>query len=352
MQDRVSLYPGRVKLVPVAGQENTYDMVRADSPTQEGTPLNKATLLKDETAALFGLGANAVPDDIFKTLGAELRVTTKAGVVVTASKDNVTLSATADSSGLAVFKILTFGTWTLKATINGITVEVPFVIDAIAVFNTSLTIDLESVSWGLISTVAEAGNAASAWSVGDTKTIKLNGVSYKAQIIGFNHDTKTAGGKAGITFQLVDCLNTTYKMNSSNTNVGGWKSSEMRSRMSEFLGQLDEDLQSVIKPVNKLVSIGNGNSTIETVSDKLFLLSEVEIFGSRKCSFAGEGSQYDWYKAGNTRVKKVNGSASDWWERSPDIGRSPKFFCEVDSGGDASSYGASNSYGVSFGFCV
>ena len=64
MQDRVSLYPGRVKLVPVAGQENTYDMVRADSPTQEGTPLNKDSLLKDATAALFGLGADAVPNDV------------------------------------------------------------------------------------------------------------------------------------------------------------------------------------------------------------------------------------------------------------------------------------------------
>lgn len=65
MQDRVSLYPGRVKLVPVAGQENTYDMVRADSPTQEGTPLNKDSLLKDATAALYGLSETAVPDDVF-----------------------------------------------------------------------------------------------------------------------------------------------------------------------------------------------------------------------------------------------------------------------------------------------
>lgn len=64
MQDRVSLYPGRVKLIPVTGQENTYDMVRADSPTQEGTPLNKDSLLKDATAALFGLGADAVPNDV------------------------------------------------------------------------------------------------------------------------------------------------------------------------------------------------------------------------------------------------------------------------------------------------
>ena len=68
MQDRVSLHPGRVKLVPVAGQENTYDMVRADEPTQDGTPLNKDSLLKDATAALYGLGADAVPDDVLALL--------------------------------------------------------------------------------------------------------------------------------------------------------------------------------------------------------------------------------------------------------------------------------------------
>lgn len=69
MNDRIPLYPGRVKMTPVAGQANTYDMVRADDPTQAGTPLNKATLLKDATAALFGLGTGAVPDDVFAELG-------------------------------------------------------------------------------------------------------------------------------------------------------------------------------------------------------------------------------------------------------------------------------------------
>ena len=125
----------------------------------------------------------------------------------------------------------------------------------------------------------------------------------------------------------------------------------MRSRMSEFLGQLDEDLQSVIKPVNKLVSIGNNTSTIETVSDKLFLLSEVEIFGSTTDSFVGEGSQYDWYKAGNTKVKKVNGSAKVWWERSPYSGDTLSF-CIVGSRGQAGNYTSVNSCGVSFAFCV
>lgn len=68
MQDRVPLYPGRVTLTPVSGQANTYDLTRADQPTQEGTPLNKASLLKDTTASAFGLGTDAVPDDALHLL--------------------------------------------------------------------------------------------------------------------------------------------------------------------------------------------------------------------------------------------------------------------------------------------
>lgn len=68
MQDRVPLYPGRVKILPVAGQANTFDMVRADEPTQAGAPLTKATFLKDATAALFGKTNAAVPDDILSLL--------------------------------------------------------------------------------------------------------------------------------------------------------------------------------------------------------------------------------------------------------------------------------------------
>lgn len=40
--DRVPTYPGRVQLTPISGQTNVYDMVRADSPIEEGTPINKA----------------------------------------------------------------------------------------------------------------------------------------------------------------------------------------------------------------------------------------------------------------------------------------------------------------------
>ena len=34
MKDRIPLYPGRVKMTPVSGQANIYDMERADQPTQ------------------------------------------------------------------------------------------------------------------------------------------------------------------------------------------------------------------------------------------------------------------------------------------------------------------------------
>ena len=55
VKDRVSSYPGRVKLTPVAGQTNTYDLVRADQPTEAGTPL---------TAALFNHKADVLTDNV------------------------------------------------------------------------------------------------------------------------------------------------------------------------------------------------------------------------------------------------------------------------------------------------
>lgn len=68
MQDRVSQYPGRVKLVPVEGQENVYDMERADGATVAGTPLNKANLLADATATALGLTSAATPNTAFAAI--------------------------------------------------------------------------------------------------------------------------------------------------------------------------------------------------------------------------------------------------------------------------------------------
>jgi hypothetical protein len=70
MKDRIPKYPGRVKLTPVSGETDTYDLTRADAPEQDGTPLNAATLLTNETAALYNLeGENAVPEKVFEKVG-------------------------------------------------------------------------------------------------------------------------------------------------------------------------------------------------------------------------------------------------------------------------------------------
>lgn len=68
MQDRITVNPGRVLISPENGAAYYATMTRADNATQEGTPLNKNSLLRDATAAFFGLGADAVPDDVFRTL--------------------------------------------------------------------------------------------------------------------------------------------------------------------------------------------------------------------------------------------------------------------------------------------
>ena len=113
---------------------------------------------------------------------------------------------------------------------------------------------------------------------------------------------------------------------------------------------LPAEVQAGIRPVKKLTSAGNQNSSIVTTNDDLFLLSEIEIFGSTTYSFAGEGTQYAYYQAGNSKVKKRSGSAYTWWERSP-RSSDTTYFCLVDRGGDAAWYYASSSIGVAFGFC-
>ena len=190
------------------------------------------------------------------------------------------------------------------------------------------------------------------WKVADQKPMTINGVDYKIDIIGKNHDDYSDGsGKAPLTFQLHDCYGTKYAMNSSKTNRGGWTSCAMRStHLPAILALMPSEVQTGIKEVNKLTSAGSQSSTINTTADKLFLLSEIEIFGSTTYSKAGEGSQYAYYSAGNSKVKNFSGSANPWRERSP-YGNGSTAFCTVDINGNANAYNSSLSYCVAFGFC-
>ena len=206
-------------------------------------------------------------------------------------------------------------------------------------------------TWEQIIAACQRGAVPETWAVGNHKTMMINGASYQIDIIGKNHDTYAAGGTAPLTFQLHDCYADTKQMNSSNTNSGGWTSCAMRqTHLPAILALMPTEVQNGIREVNKLTSAGSQSSTINTTADKLFLLSEVEIFGSTSSSVAGEGTQYDYYKAGNSKVKNRNGSSASWWERSPRA-RNSAYFCVVRSNGSANIDTASYAYGVAFGFC-
>ncbi|WP_455565074.1 DUF6273 domain-containing protein, partial [Akkermansia biwaensis] len=164
--------------------------------------------------------------------------------------------------------------------------------------------------WASIIAACHSGSVPSTWVVGNSKTMTINGASYQVDIIGKNHDTYASGGKAPLTFQLHDCYGETKNMNSSNTNSGGWTSCAMRStHLPAILALMPTEVQNGIREVHKMTSAGSQSATINTTADKLFLLSEIEIFGSVSYSKSGEGTQYAYYSAGNSKVKNRNGRA-------------------------------------------
>lgn len=325
-----------------------------------GTALNKANLLSDTTKAALELSQSdpTVNDALYalsqKGSPAEVHVIADNGTQVTMTKGGKTLTAMV-SGGEAVLYPTELGEWTIKYTFDSSQKTKQWkleVIGIVYVYPFTIGDNLNDTDWADIDICGRLGMAQQFFKVGDSKTVNIGGTNYEVQIIGFNHDDKVSGGKAAYSFQLVDCLNQTQQMNTGNTNTGGWNGSAMRGRMSTYKSQLPAALRNVIKTVKKKSGTGGGSSSgTQQTNDDLFLLSEIEIFGTTTYSVAGEGTQYEWYKAGNSRIKKVNGSAYGWWERSPCSGDTYGF-CFVVSSGSAYYYGAYSSYGVSFGFCV
>lgn len=212
-----------------------------------------------------------------------------------------------------------------------------------------------NMSWGDVKKVADAGFAESYFNIGAQKTISINGKNYLFEVGDFKHDDKADGtGKAPLTILLKNCLATKYAMNNPETNSGGWESCAVRSTLQGTIyNQLPQEVRDVICPVKKKTSAGSQSNTINTTTDTLFLLSEVEVFGSTKYSVAGEGSQYPIFTDNNSRIKKLgdSGSVFSWWLRSPRAGHSTHF-CFVGTDGSATNYSSNVTFGVCFGFCI
>ena len=216
---------------------------------------------------------------------------------------------------------------------------------------------LSSLTWSQVIAIANSGEDPSTFfAVGDEHELILTTGELVTAVVGdFNHNIITGtSNKAAIAFTFKNCLNTTYPMNSSGTNSGGWNGSAMRNtHMPAILNTFPAELiaDGAIKYVDVLASAGSQSTSLVISSDRLRLHSIAELGLSYSYAVSGEGTKYAYYTSGN-RVKTVGGAASMYWTRSPYTNGSTSFCCVSASGSATYSYTASASHGVACGFDI
>lgn len=219
--------------------------------------------------------------------------------------------------------------------------------------------DFATSTWAEIKAAVQKGigglDLSKCWAVGDTKSVTLTtGETIELQIAGFNHDTYSDGVTAPVTFVMKNCLNATAKMNSGDTNTGGYPASAMKTYVeTNIYNKLPSDLKAIVAPVKKkCYTTYNQATSLSEANYNVWLLAEAEVFDSVSYTIGnGEGTKYPIFTDNVNRVKKVNGSANYWWLRSA-YSNSTASFISVNSGGNVSYYSASISGGVAVGLCV
>lgn len=333
---------------------------------QVGTPLNKANLLKDATAAQIGLPPSTTPDGMFRALAALAGMTyvmVVGGVIVTATRGEETKTATANGDGIATFYALGYGDWEISATISGSKRTKTVTIDTQGVKYVPLAA-LNDVSWAQINTLGTAGVLGKIFALGDTKDVTLSGIgTMTLQIADFDHDYlsgATTAKKAAVTFLCKNLLYQTYQMDSTDSNYGGFPHCAFCSTLNgSIYNALPSDLKSVIKTAYKWYGTGRSSNNGEWSGHKLWLPLTFEMFGESSYSPAterttGNARQYPIFTDNASRIKKMNnggGSAQWYWLASP-YASSSTHFCDVYSDGSSDTTNASYSYGVCFGLCV
>ena len=183
-------------------------------------------------------------------------------------------------------------------------------------------------TWEHIVMACQLNEVPETWSVGDQKEITIDGWEYAVDIIGKNHDEYADGsGKAPLTFQLHHVCDV-LAMNSVDTNSGGWANCNMRkAQLPAILLLMPPEVQAGIREVTKVTNKGgtSGSGTLETTVDKLFLLSETEIFNTTNVTKIAEGTRYEYYANGASTRKTDGYIEQAWWTRTPDSASTSKF---------------------------
>lgn len=157
----------------------------------------------------------------------------------------------------------------------------------------------------------------------------------------------------------------TTQMDSNDTGVGNWASSQMRSTtMPQYLAKLPQSTQNAIGYVRKITGTYNGNSSggdNSVTGDKCFILSGKEIFGGSGAGNGFNGTtneanatvQYQYFQriATSTASRTINSNYQWWWLRSPDYNQYNTFGC-VDNGSAAYHHTPRAGYNVFPAFCI
>lgn len=346
----------------------------------------------------------------------ELNASALTATVAVTRAGNGAISATSSNTGIATVSVN--GTNVIISNVNQktgsatITVKVAEGTNHLAPANKTVAVTakfmpdkkaLNDTSWADIRTVSAASQGANYWAVGDRKALELSGqasqlsinATYYVYILGFNHNSSKEGNgihfggfKTALSGGTDICLisgydnDSDFRMNTSNTNSGGWKNCDMRYTIlgstntkngdatsttatnpvsNTLMSVLPSDLRAVMQPMTKYTdNTGGGSDTASYVTktiDYLPLLAEFEIFGSRSYANSAEKNyqaQYAYYSSGNSKVKYRHdrtSSALGWWERSPDYSHA-HYFCYVRYDGNAYYTSASHSYGLAPAFKV
>lgn len=223
-------------------------------------------------------------------------------------------------------------------------------------------VNMEDCSWPMLQQLAAAGTLGNYYSVGDTKTLELSGGERVVmELASINDGEGTAGAyypRGTADFISKDCMLTTRQINTSNTNSGGWPSCKMRTDLNNVVYDLlPQAVKDAIVEKTHKSSAGGQSTTLVEHSDKLWLPTEWEIFGSITYAAGTENGNvnkhYAVFDSAGDRIKHLGtgGAATSWWECSPYVSYST-YFCYVSASGGANTSYASVSFGVPLCFRI
>lgn len=138
---------------------------------------------------------------------------------------------------------------------------------------------------------------------------------YGAERYRFANDSSR---KTGASFICENLLYHKHNMNSTNTNVGGWENSAMRTFVNNRVYSAFPTVwKSIIRQAQIPTNQGGMSKEIVISKDYVYLPSYIEISGIQSQPYGNEGSYITWFTGDAERIKTINGVASSWWSRTP-----------------------------------